>query len=117
MPDTEQPATADQNILSWLDKAITVREQSARSALTDPSVALARCTADRQLMLLHGAPHVCPVLGASTASTCQGYAGGECDTIRLLAEGYGWTETAAETVKPWTPEFLAAYYGRPTVGW
>lgn len=73
------------------------------SAANDPATVLRRIAADRKILAVH--PYttrvVNPVDGSHSAGfgceTCHDWDGvpegrGWCDTVRLLAEGYGWTD-------------------------
>ncbi|MGW4270779.1 DUF6221 family protein [Streptomyces seoulensis] len=64
-------------------------------ALHDPASVLRRCAADRKLLALHGDRcHSCPAKDASgyLDEWTQYDYGDTCPVVRLLAEGYGWTE-------------------------
>lgn len=69
--------------------------QSGHIALHDPESVLRRCAADRKLIELHaGRMHSCPAkdeTGYLDEWTHFGY-DDACPALRLLAEGYGWTE-------------------------
>ncbi|MFD8516500.1 DUF6221 family protein [Streptomyces antimycoticus] len=60
-----------------------------------PEVVLRRCAADRKILELHGGRgHSCPGIDADgdLDEYARFYNHEACDTIRALAEGYGWTE-------------------------
>lgn len=140
-----------ENILAFLDRAITAREEAAYAAprspwtvrmdddaivapdgitvaeafalsgqqtrailahiaLNDPASVLRRCAADRKLIALHAvvpdhgrfSEAECPAncdgdhSGPGVCFSCRTYAGdpveAPCPSLRVLAEGYGWTE-------------------------
>lgn len=60
-----------------------------------PAAVLRRIAADRQLLELHAQAHECSSWDevAGDFNTCQWVNEWEtCSTVRLLAEGWGWTE-------------------------
>ena len=88
-------------------------------AANDPAAVLRRIAADRKILAAH--PYttrvVNPVDGSHSAGfgceTCHDWDGvpegrGWCDTVRLLAEGYGWTE--AQPAPRW-PECMCTPSG------
>jgi hypothetical protein len=86
------------------------KDQSVHIALHDPASVLRRCAADRKILELHQpvpdhgrySEPECPAdcdgqhSGPTVCMACRSYAGdpldAPCLTVRLLAEGYGWTE-------------------------
>lgn len=69
-----------------------VRRHIARH---DPAAVLRRIAADRQILELHAQAHECSSWDevAGDFNTCQWVNEWEtCSTVRLLAEGWGWTE-------------------------
>jgi hypothetical protein len=121
-----------EDLLAWLDRAITAREEAAQEAarsygprwvrpvdtdvvrvsddgvvwfqaLSDeiaehiihnsPEAVLRRCAADRKLLELHKPVEMTSEM-ADACAVCEvtgDYPYYPCATIRLLAEGYGWT--------------------------
>ncbi|MFG3244171.1 DUF6221 family protein [Streptomyces sp. NPDC048157] len=71
------------------------KDRSVHIVLHDPASVLRRCAADRKLIELHGhRMHSCPAedeTGYLDEWTQFGH-GDTCPVVRLLAEGYGWTE-------------------------
>ncbi|GHJ34254.1 hypothetical protein TPA0910_86870 [Streptomyces hygroscopicus subsp. sporocinereus] len=64
-------------------------------ALHDPASVLRRCAADRKILHLHGGRgHSCSAIDADgdLDEHARFYDHEVCDTVRALAEGYGWTE-------------------------
>lgn len=58
----------------------------------DPQAVLRRVAADRKTLELHDRPHECSIYRGDDIDTCAWVMEGEvCDTVRLIAEGYGWT--------------------------
>lgn len=85
------------------DEGSPTEEQQAHIVRHSPAAVLRRIDRDRKILAAH--PHttraVNPVDGLQSAGfgceTCHDWDGvpegrGWCDTVRLLAEGYGWTE-------------------------
>ncbi|MET9222336.1 DUF6221 family protein [Streptomyces sp. NPDC003300] len=60
----------------------------------DPAAVLRRIAADRKIIQLHDQPHECSStdwISREHDPCCWIPEGETCDTIRHLAEGYGWT--------------------------
>lgn len=65
-------------------------------AANDPAAVLRRITADRKLLEIHDQAHECVSYDwvSKEINPCMWVeAGDACTTVRLLAEGRGWTET------------------------
>lgn len=80
---------------------MVARSQEGRAAsithiaLHDPASVLRRCAADRKILHLHGGRgHSCSAIDSDgdLDEHARFYDHEVCDTIRVLAEGYGWTE-------------------------
>jgi hypothetical protein len=94
----------DDGVITTVDPQASADEGVARHiARQDPAAVLRRIAADRKILAAH--PYttrvINPVDGLQSAGfgceTCHDWDGvpegrGWCDTVRLLAEGYGWTE-------------------------
>ncbi|MFJ8677186.1 DUF6221 family protein [Streptomyces sp. NPDC093589] len=78
-----------------LDGGVLHEDEVAHIVLNDPAAVLRRCAADRKLLELHaGSMHSCPAkdeTGYLDEWTQFDYAE-SCPVVRLIAEGYGWTE-------------------------
>ena len=64
-------------------------------SLHDPEGVLRRCAADRKTLALHGGrAHSCPVIDSDGDLDVHArlYDHEACETVRALAEGYGWME-------------------------
>jgi hypothetical protein len=73
------------------------RVQDARHIVRhDPAAVLRRIAADRKILDLHIGDHECSIFDGPNPGDIDHYAfvleSEACDTVRLLAEGYGWTE-------------------------
>ncbi|MET8571820.1 DUF6221 family protein [Streptomyces sp. NPDC004783] len=111
-----ETTSQDGNVFSWLDTAISAREDVARAAnainpspwtagsaedtsvthiaLNDPESILRRCAADRKLLELHGVRgHGCPAYDydGDLNEFARFYNHEACPVVQHLAEGYGWT--------------------------
>lgn len=62
----------------------------------DPAAVLRRVDRDRKILDLHTGDHECSIYDGRDQGDIDHYAfimeSETCDTVRLLAEGYGWTE-------------------------
>jgi hypothetical protein len=94
----------DADIISWLDWAISEREDAARKTqqAAEANAILRRCVADRMTIDLHGyRAHSCP------AYDCDGhldmnarfYVHEVCPVVQQLANGYGWMAGQAAPIE------------------
>lgn len=62
----------------------------------DPEAVLRRCAVDRRILELHAGDHECSIYDQTSPGDIDHYAyvleSETCDTVRLLAEAYGWKE-------------------------